>query len=1307
MPAIADIKELECPETPLFLFQCTLKSGDVHSWSTHQVTVNGVSYEARVLQHNLFEMKSSSDDATDGISKVSVTLANADSFLSPIERTIGWKGARVIITFLFFSFANSAPASDTRVVFRGIANAPDDSTETGLKLTFTNRLNLQRIYLPETRIEKRCPWTFPADGTQRQEALTGAILGKFSTLFRCGYSADVVGGVGNLNGGAAFTTCDYTRAQCVQRGMFSTDGAHNATARFGGIEFVPSSIIVRSYGEKGSHVATPLDNQAKYNDSVPLVYGTGWYQPPIVFARNDGNLTRMEVLLGAGQITTVLKVVVNDIEIPVGSTGANMTATGWYNVVTYGARNGAFNSDFTDSKGLPLGDPYGSIAYMSVVVPNAVNNGRALPTIQVLMRGLKLARYDVAGTSVGPDDYSSNPSWVLLDVLRRSGWTLSEIDLVSFGKAAAICDAPVQTTDLNGNATQVPRYQCNLIITQRRSASDIVRGIRNGSSLFLNFSPQGLLRLNVEDTLAGQQPGKPEGSNAATSLNGGWPAYEFGDNSLSGITLSSNGQSSLRVYSRSSADTPNRFSIEFQDEFNEYQQDGISMVDAADTANIGQEISSALPALGIPNYDQATRIAYLFLSKSVRGNTYISFGTSVKAVSVAPGDVISLTYSREGFSRQPFRVVRIAPATNYRQALITAQIHDDSWYSTASGASSGTGRQGIAQLGLPRPLVGTVLSADGTTDFGIVESITVDTDGTNTVQLTTSFTVPGTPSSSAASMPLVSLQAQYASTGGSLAGGATWYYAVSAVDATSAESGLSFTVYATTPAGTNTNSVTLQNLSFSVTAVSYSVYRGSTPLNLLRIASNLPIAAQFTDQGLTAALEGPPDANFDHANFYWRFVLRPEQKADIHTANTIGMSTAGMQPNEYRGSVARITKGTGAGQERTIIVNTDSTLTVAPKWDIQVDDTSNFLIADSSWQFGATAASGPITFAVPNRTGSVIHVSGRSANVHDDECAYALSPLTAWAISGGAGSTLDQDVPPQPTFGLFATGQGAIEVVGIGFPNLINTRSITAGTLSLWYWDEIGGSSPSPLASGITDTAVSITFSTASSAQAGDILQIESEVVVVQQVSADGKALQVNRAGYGTTTSPHVTGTSVYVLARKTFVMPFPTNFFGTSASGSYSYRVVFPDIRIAAADFFVTNSRGNSSAMRRAFTATTDDGIRTLSGGQLSIQVDGPLPIQTNAVPPLIIDAAHSVRDVFANVGTAPTTASVDLQLTQNGQLYCNLSIPAGSTVSNVVAGNGLAPLQAQALIGLNILSVPQSGGSVPGADLTVTVRL
>ena len=84
---------------------------------------------------------------------------------------------------------------------------------------------------------------------------------------------------------------------------------------------MPPQILVRSFGEHGTHLSPVIDNLALYNDFVPLVYGTAWYQPPIVFARNDGNLTHMEVLLGMGEIAGVVTVLVNDIEIPQAQTG--------------------------------------------------------------------------------------------------------------------------------------------------------------------------------------------------------------------------------------------------------------------------------------------------------------------------------------------------------------------------------------------------------------------------------------------------------------------------------------------------------------------------------------------------------------------------------------------------------------------------------------------------------------------------------------------------------------------------------------------------------------------------------------------------------------------------------------------------------------------------------------------------------------------------------------------------------------------------------------------------------------------------
>ena len=77
--------------------------------------------------------------------------------------------------------------------------------------------------------------------------------------------------------------------------------------------------MVRTSGDKTSHLSPLLDNSAKYNDPVPLVYGTGWLKAPVIFARNDGNLTHMEALLGMGTIQSVMKIVVNDVEIPTGS----------------------------------------------------------------------------------------------------------------------------------------------------------------------------------------------------------------------------------------------------------------------------------------------------------------------------------------------------------------------------------------------------------------------------------------------------------------------------------------------------------------------------------------------------------------------------------------------------------------------------------------------------------------------------------------------------------------------------------------------------------------------------------------------------------------------------------------------------------------------------------------------------------------------------------------------------------------------------------------------------------------------------
>src|SRR5690242_7135643 len=104
------LKEQALTDTPLLVFDCVLTNGNVERWSTHQATIDGTVYEARVLQNNVFEMQTASDQGLDAIPKISLTLANADSHFSQIERETGFKGARIRARFLFYDLRTDTPA---------------------------------------------------------------------------------------------------------------------------------------------------------------------------------------------------------------------------------------------------------------------------------------------------------------------------------------------------------------------------------------------------------------------------------------------------------------------------------------------------------------------------------------------------------------------------------------------------------------------------------------------------------------------------------------------------------------------------------------------------------------------------------------------------------------------------------------------------------------------------------------------------------------------------------------------------------------------------------------------------------------------------------------------------------------------------------------------------------------------------------------------------------------------------------------------------------------------------------------------
>ena len=715
-----------------------------------------------------------------------------------------------------------------------------------------------------------------------------------------------------------------------------------------------------------------------------------------------------------------------------------------------------------------------------------------------------------------------------------------------------------------------------------------------------------------------------------------------------------------------------------------------------------------LPALGIPSFDQAARITKLQLQKSIRGNQYVEFETSVRGFHLRPGSIVTLTYLREGLDRTPFRVVRIAPGLNYQTTQITAQRHDDQWYLGASGGGGqSNGREPYYELGLPRPLVGTVIDADGVAQFGVNEKVIETADGGGTLNLEVSFKQPRPIGISRAGIPILALSPSIDVTSGTLRSNQTLYYALSGIDAEGNETSLSFIVRARISGGLDQHSVTLQRLSFSSATSSFNVYRGSNPHQMFRIASAQSLSTTFLDAGLPTQLIGPPDENYSTGNFYWRVELESIRSINIFSQSSIGNDSLSLITNVYKGKLVRIVRGTGSGQERNIAANTATTLNVASPWIIAPDATSEFVVTEPSWAVGASTPTSPAVFEVPNRQGVTIEVSGRAANANGKECSYELSPITRWILGGASGLLQDSKVPGEPVFLLFTNGEGQVYLNSVAFSSLQNTHSIQSGTLTLHFTDELSSPFSEKIAAALDISATTVTLHSPHLVETGQLIQIGGELLTVLNVLDAGLSYLVSRGSFDTQPENHAADSLVYFLTTKLYVVPFARDFFGSPASSSFSYSIDLYSSRLAAAEFFVTNARGNSPISKQNYTATIDFGLRTLSGGQISLQVDGYLSIQDDAAPPINVDSSKSIRDLFAMVNEAPTGSPITVRVRQNIAVLATLTIPVNQTISNVVNGFGLPVLSPGSRLSLDIVSVGSSVDTVPGADLTVSIRL
>ncbi len=983
-------KDLEAGYQPLHLVTITLADGTVYRWSTHPLnsaqggyTYGGNSYEGCIRDLLLGTLQGFDQGGIDVYPRASITVADPDkTFLINGERAKGFRGATMEIVFVLWDAGTSTFSSDSIKLFSGVCDAAQAKRE-DLLVSATNRYDLQRRYLPNATISRRCPLLNAATTAQRTEASNSD-----SPFYLCGETRSL----------ATAPPCSYTNETCTQpnrRANVTWDP--------------PAGSRSREYTSGQWLNITNNPNEAKYGDVIPLVYGTAWVDAKVVNVVGDGNSTRGEALISFGEIDNILRVVVNDTELqPANSIdgGTNYIVRDpllRYNVINRGDRDGSPNQDTPYNGG---GDPYGNIGAILWVVPRRVADPSSTPRVRVLVRGLKVRVYSDAVTYT--TTYSENPVWVIADLLAKLGLTYSDLELQTWVDAAAVEATSVSYTDQYGATSSHARAACSLVVGQRISGADIIRKVRQGAGLDLvPNSTNGKLQIFYRGTLASQQPSAVNGSNDNTpvsskSLAGGtvngYVAYNF--------TKVIRG--SLELLTASNQSSPNKIYTTFVNSERDWQQDSLNLTDTLALALIDREVAQPWDTLGINSLDQGKRYGRRFLAEQNRcnargdsgGSEIYRFQHGMGTVRLRAGHICKLSDSQYGLSNILVRILQIRPTKNHEIVEFIALYHNDNFYVDSYGQEADVKeipqyRNRLERPSYPwapyyvQPNASDPLFNSTEWTFGIAEEHEAAADGTSITRVRIRGLQPINIFSESLSAPVVKRQGTTASTGGTILGsGRAYYLCACAKDGSNRYSPPSILCEVIVSAATNTNTITMPVSNWPAGSSGYAVFCGDTPNLLTLHGTGVGTPSSITLTAFRYRDIGCPDVEFDR--------MRIKVKRIVHSG-VFGIAITSVGTNTITINGAGFTSNEWANYDCSIIAKADGT--ELPVLNFRVSSNTATVLTVSPNPATAGVAAGDV----------LIMRSKPSAVGTDADGRYITDPKWANSLTG-SGMTPDAEV---------------------------------------------------------------------------------------------------------------------------------------------------------------------------------------------------------------------------------------------------------------------------------------------------------
>lgn len=266
------------------------------------------------------------------------------------------------------------------------------------------------------------------------------------------------------------------------------------------------------------------------------------------------------------------------------------------------------------------------------------------PTVTYVVKGVK-----VLDTRTGVTEWSDNPAMCVRDFLLNKRYGISKfvpdmvLDEHSFKEVADYCDQLVNYIDTDGSIKTIRRYALNIILDQKRKATEHLEAMFATFGGFL-VNNNGVISLRVEN---------PE-----------TPSYHFTNDTIV--------ENSVSIEQLSLDECPNQYKVGYFEEQQNWTQVKALINDTIDQQRKpigkGKVVVKELTLDGCTNQNQALILGRLYRLKNKLCTLTASWKTTTFAMHLQCGDVVTLSYDKyddDGnvlpvMVNEPWRIIEIS-----------------------------------------------------------------------------------------------------------------------------------------------------------------------------------------------------------------------------------------------------------------------------------------------------------------------------------------------------------------------------------------------------------------------------------------------------------------------------------------------------------------------------------------------------------------------------------------------------------------------------------------------------------------------